>query len=365
MRRLEHGLSLLLLAGAILVLILLRLLPSASQAPDGSVFSSEPDGRRASILLLDELGFDARGWTRSPGHLPRGAALLILSAVPETPPAYVSAVDPGAGEAMAPRSARRLRDPRHYLRFVEEGGTLLVVASEELLEFLSETLGLEEVAQLTWEEWPAEEPVQNDEEDAPLAVALRSGERLDLSWRPRAHFGALPTFSPFEAIAADDEGRNLCMRLRVGRGSIAVLAPDDDLFLNRAIGEGDNALLLVRLVEDLASGGEVLFDEYAIGGWTPDSPIDLALAAGSLGFSLHLILWASLALWVVAWTRSFPPRPRAPGAGLRDPARTRLRGDARRRRALGRPGADAAHRGVAPARVADRAAHGALGRRPA
>jgi len=316
MRRLEHGLSLLLLGGAILVLLLLRLLPSATEAPRGSVFSSEPHGRRAALLVLDELGFDARSWTRSPGHLPRTQALLVLPAVPETPPAYEAAPAVDADPAAASRSARRLRDPLHYLRFVEEGGTLLAVASEEMLAFLSETLGLDEVAQLELlpeeggEEPDEEGDGQGDGEPVPACrISLRSGERLDLRWRPRAHFGALPTFSPFEVIAADEQRRNLCVRASVGRGAVALLAPDDDLFLNRALGEGENGLFLVRLVEQLGGGGEVLFDEYALGGWTPDSPIDLALAAGSLGFTLHLALWACLALWLLAWTRAFPRDP--------------------------------------------------------
>ncbi len=197
MKRLEYGLSLLLVGGLILVLILLWLLPSGTVKRAESVFSAEDDGRRAAFLVLGGLGFEARSWTRSPGHLPRGEILLFVSEIPEKPPAYDTigrAVAARAPDHMdVQRTARRLRDPLHYLRFVEEGGTLVVPASRAHLDFLTEVLGLEEVRQvgLVWEE--------RDEEDVPAVreVLLRSGEPLALSWRPQAHFRTMPVSAPF------------------------------------------------------------------------------------------------------------------------------------------------------------------------
>ena len=312
MRNLEKALTLFFLGGAIAVLLLLQLLPSGSGGPATSVFSVEDRGLRASYLLLEQLGFTPRSWTSSPGHLPRDESLLLMAAVPETPPNYEQtgeAGEPGepgeTGEATPVRS-RRLRDPLHYLRFVEEGGRVLLPADEEELEFLTDTLSLAEFEDLRVIESP---DIEAEIELEPLSLFLGNGERLELEWAPGHYFASLPVTTRFEVLAADEAGRARCVSLPVGRGAFALLAPGDPPFVNELLGEGDNALFLVRLVEALSPGGVVLYDEYALGGWVPDSPLDLALSAQSFPFTLHLVLWALVGLWFVAWARAFARDP--------------------------------------------------------
>ena len=82
-----------------------------------------------------------------------------------------------------------------------------------------------------------------------------------------------------------------------------------DFLDNEVIGERDHALHLTRLVEELDLGGRLLFDEYALGLWDPDSAGGLALSKGVRGVSLHLLLLLLLVVWRAAWTREFPRDP--------------------------------------------------------
>ena len=102
---------------------------------------------------------------------------------------------------VTPASSRRQRDPQHYLRFVEEGGTILLFADSEGLAFLTEQLGLEDLADLELEsiaddlpdarairaadpgiEQEGDEPTEG--EPARTVVLLGTGERLETSWTP-------------------------------------------------------------------------------------------------------------------------------------------------------------------------------------
>ena len=52
-------------------------------------------------------------------------------------------------------------------------------------------------------------------------------------------------------------------------------------------------LLAVRLAErGTADGAPVLFDEYALGRWQPDSALGLALGPSARSFTLHLLVLA-------------------------------------------------------------------------
>lgn len=259
----------------------------------GSALSSEPGGRRAALLLLDELGFDAAPWTREPGHL-EGGGLLLLYDVPPEPVGYP---DPDVAEGDSERAARRLRDRRHYLRFVEDGGTLLVHADDDLVAFLAEELELHELAQLT-------------EDASALRVStafLGSGEELRLSWRP---LRALPETPELEVLLADDEGRALGVALRVDRGHVVLLSSEEDPFDNDSLDDGDHAFLLTRLAERFAGGRPVRFDDYALGLWTPTSALQLALAPRALLLTLHVLAFLGLLCWYGAWVRAFPRDPR-------------------------------------------------------
>jgi len=260
MTRTSNALALILLGALLLIGFLLMLLPSGSARSAGSVRSTQEDGRRALYLLLEELGYQVAGWNQAPGDLPRGNEVLYLPETPETP-----------GYGSRPGTSR-LRDPLHYLRFVEEGGTLITpVDGDEHFEFLTEGLGLEPVRELMLD-W------SGGDDDRITHAILPSGERLKLEWKPSATFQPLPVASPVELLAMDDEGRGLALRLAVGRGSVVLLAPADDWLNNNRIEDGDHAFFIVRLMEECASGGGILFDEYALGGWVPDSPIALAFA---------------------------------------------------------------------------------------
>jgi hypothetical protein len=292
MTRTSNALALILLGALLLIGSLLTLLPGGGARSSGSVRSTEEDGRRALYLLFEELGYQVAGWNQAPGYLPRGSDVLYLPDTPETPPGYASR--PGAS---------RLRDPRHYLRFVEEGGTLITpVDGDAHFEFLAEELGLGPVRELVLDR-------SGGDDDRVTHVTLVSGERLKLEWKPSATFQALSVTSPVELLAMDDEGRGLALRLAVGRGSVVLLAPADEWLNNDQIENGDHALFIVRLIEECASSGRILFDEYVLGGWVPDSPIALAFGPASFAFSLHLILWGLLALWMVVWARPFPRDP--------------------------------------------------------
>ncbi len=305
------GLGRTLGAGAILFLLLagllLALLPSRSTGATGSVFSVEPGGTHALFLLLEELGFQVLPWTRAPGNLPRNSDLLVLMGVPEEPPGYPA---PGAGaeDGGARSSARRLRDLRHYLRFVEEGGTIAMgIASPqgEELAFLRDTLGIPEVAGLGLD--------AQGEGSASLTAVLRSGERLVLARGKVRLAGSLPERA--EVLAADEAGSKLAVRIPIGRGALLLSAVPFELLANRSIDREDDALYFVRLIEELTPFERILFDEYALGGWAPDSPLGLALAPGAILFSLHGLALFLLFLWRSAWVGPFPRDPE-PLAGV-------------------------------------------------
>jgi hypothetical protein len=75
---------------------------------------------------------------------------------------------------------------------------------------------------------------------------------------------------------------------------------------NAHLAVAENSVLLVRLVESAGPVDRVLFDEYALGGWTPLSPIDLAFSPRWFVASAHVLVLLAVALWSVSWVRQFP-----------------------------------------------------------
>ncbi len=292
------------LSTVLLVGFLLAILPSGSARSGSSTSSTAPQGRMAALQLLKELGFRARSWRQAPGHLPVGDHLLILPAAPEPPPGYEDPEPSEPGdEAEGPRirHSRRLRDLRHYVRFLDEGGTILLELDESRRGFLMDTVYLTELEGLEVEF------IHQGTDARPLAV-LRSGEEIRLDEDFDERFVIRETATELEILVKDDEYRDLVVLADVGPGRIALL-PDDRILGNGELGRADHALLLVRLIEELDPRGEILFDDYALGDWNPDSPIHLAFAPGKLGFSLHLVLLIVLALWATAWVFEFPRDP--------------------------------------------------------
>lgn len=200
-----------------------------------------------------------------------------------------------------PAGTSRRRDPQHYLRFLEEGGTILTAFDGDREEFLVDELLIENLGDLwSTDSW-------GDEGDS-ATLYLRSGEQLAYDVSSKERFEVDPFDTPFEVLIKGGHDLDFAVRLEVGRGQL-VLVPDDRFLTNEWIGEKDHALLLVRLVEESGATGRILFDDYSLGGWIPETAIQLAFAPDYFAFSLHLLLWLGLALWMSAWIFPFPRDP--------------------------------------------------------
>lgn len=261
--------------------------PPRAGVPD-SVQSREAGGRRAAASLLDALGHPTEMWSGAPGSLPTGPGVLWLPGVPRP-----------AGEE-GTRPAGELHDPAHYRAHARRGAAL-VLPAEGAEELLTDELGLGRargLARATVEPRDVEELALLG--GAPLRVALPDVALWDPTRLPTA----------FEPIVRAPDGSAFAVELAVGKGRVVVLA--DDRFLdNDAIATADHALLLVRLVEELARGAPVRFDEYALGAWRPTSKTELALGPRMFWLTVNGVLLALLVTWRHAWARSFPRDPEA------------------------------------------------------
>ncbi len=298
--------------------LLLQLVPGGSAQP-ASASSAQEDGRLAAFLLLEELGLRPRVWLAAPGELPRGAHLLWVVAAPEEVELYGEldereAKTPPVTESA--RRARRLLDRLHYDRFVREGGTL-VIALRNIVEIDSSRFGAnrEFVETVLGIDAPELRTDRGQTEGEQLLV-LRDGQELRIASDSWNAFESLEPGSRFERVAVETMPGRLRARewpfaLRVphGRGTVALLA-DDRWLDNERIGEADNALLLVRLVEMLRPpGGDVLIDEYGFRGWSPGSWVSLAFGPTLLGPSLHVLALLALGAWWLGRARAFPRDP--------------------------------------------------------
>jgi hypothetical protein len=295
MRSSTSGLTVVVLAGLILVLALLLLLPGKGETAAHSAFSTRSDGSRAFLLLLDELGYDARPFTGAPGELPGGAALVLA----ETPPEALPRPSPPGPQAdPAQRAPLGRLDPLHYRRFLERGGILIALGGDATREFLTRDLGLAAVDAVAW--LPARPVASIAFEDgvelSPGADPLRLAARAGLPERARV-------------LGRDPAGDAFAVALPCGAGTLVLASPEADFLTNGELGTAQRALLLVRLLEAAGAPRAVLFDEYALGGWTPDSPIELAFGPSVFLFSAHLVLLAALCLVRAAWVRAFPRDP--------------------------------------------------------
>jgi len=275
-----------------------------------SVHGLGDEGWRAAYLLLAELGLHPSAWEQPPGLLPRGHHLLWMPGVPVDPREGALGA-PGTDRDQALEALRMARDasprsPRHYRGFLEQGGRLVVPLSKEMLAFLVDDLGLRalqgsEVEPIV----PAPEKVTMGDEE--LALDLPRAERL---------VGLDPAL-PRETLARTPDGDSLALEIPVGRGGLVLLG-NDDFLDNARLRDADHALFLTRLVEALAPDGEVAFDENALGRWSEEGVLSLAFGADTRLASVHLLLLALLAIWMLAWPREFPrdPEPVEPTAPI-------------------------------------------------
>jgi len=304
-------LSLAVLGTLVLLIAVATFLDAGEGEGRGSVGSNGPDGRRALRLTLERLGFPVDGWEHPPGALPRGANALWMARIPrwdEPDDEEPGAEEPRDEDAAPPRRGRPrigLQSPEHYLHFVESGGSLILPYSAETPAFLQEVLELDGLAALTAaaasaerSEWP---------------VRLASGEVLRVRWSAGGELPQLLTdgsaaplwMSPDPVSGAD---RVLAATIALGSGRVVLLA-DDAFVSNAELIELDHALLATRLVEGLGPIEQLLFDEYALGHWAPDSALSLAFSGRALVPTLQLLAWALLALWCAGWAWRFPRDP--------------------------------------------------------
>lgn len=282
------------------LLLLLALLAQFLQSPPasvaGSVASSTPDGRRALALLLRESGFRAEAWNDAPASLPRDGSLLWLAQPPSTRRTAADAKEPAEP---SPAEAG-LRSPEHYRRFVEEGGTLLVGQSDAARGFLVDALGFTDCAEA--------KPVPGAHAGV-RAFRSERGESIEVDLQRGEVFespGEGSTVRPlWRAVEAQAE---LAVEIPEGRGRV-VLVGDDSFLDNEHVGEHDAALLAVRLAEQFAPGKHVLFDEYALGLWSPRTPAGILVSPSFFLATLHLLLLAALLVLRSAWVREFPRDP--------------------------------------------------------
>ncbi|MBK7875896.1 MAG: hypothetical protein IPJ77_09105 [Planctomycetes bacterium] len=305
--KLQKALTVAVLALVVLALVVQQFLPEGeSKPPPHSVSSTAPDGRRALRETLVKVGFAPEEWRRSPGALPRGNHVVWMADAPFESEHTRGAPPPERDEKQPELHSGRfdLRAAAHYLGFLDDGGTLVVPWTERTRAFLVDELGLEEFDEAPISEaggarsarvvrvadgtlvtvhWPAELALPHELLDA----------GLDAYWlSPRAD----GTEDAFAAL------------LRVGSGAV-VLVADESVWDNEVLGAEGNAELAVRLLEDRLGGGRLLFDEYALGRWEPETALSLAFSESLAPATLHLLALLAAFVWASAWARAFARDP--------------------------------------------------------
>ncbi len=298
--RLEGWFSLIVLLLVLGLALVARGLHEDPEAHAHSVTSTEKDGRRGFFLLAQELGFAPVEWRRAPGELPRGEHVLWL---PERPRAWRP-----EGIKEGPQADLPSVLPNHglenYRRFVEEGGTLVAPLNEDLLEFLSDDFGLSAAEGLELAPAHARERRR---------VRLDSGETLELELS--AALRPLEAGSPGRELwliekQPGEKGPEDLAAVEFACGAGRVVLLGEDAFLdNGAIGKSQNALAGVRLLEQLARGGQLLFDEYCLGDWQPESTLALTASPRVFLLSAHALALLVLFAWARSFARAFPRDP--------------------------------------------------------
>jgi hypothetical protein len=299
--RLGAAVAVLMLLGAGIALALLSRRPS--ETPH-SVESTGSDGWRAAFALLEELGLAPRVWKLRPGLLPSGRQLLVLPRVPIDPRETDLEDDEDEPRAVPDSldlaQVDSLRSPRHYGRFLEQGGLVVAALSQDMLDYLRDEVG---IAALDGAEVEPLEP-------APGRVRMLSGEQLELGLESGSRLTGLDPDLRLTVHAGTLRGETVALELPVGGGALVLLASDGFLD-NSRLREADHALFFVRLVERLAPQEGILFDEHALGVWSEAGTLALAFSPDLRLLTLHLALLALLATWALTWAREFPRDPAA------------------------------------------------------
>lgn len=310
--RFQKGLSIAVGVLVALAITATYLLPSPEQGTLPSVASNRPDGRRALFLTLQRLGFAPEAWRKAPGALPHGEHVLWSFGVPLRAEKGSKSGDHESGpnaNSLSP-AQHGLHSAEQYRSFVDAGGTLILRWNERTRAFLADELALDGVQRF---DAPAVGATQGALGARRITIA--DGSELSAAWHADAALP--PTFCDALARALwtsaepGEEARVLAATIDAGGGRIVLLA--DDAFTSNeqlAVGAGGaGGELAVRLIEEQGVVRRVLFDEYALGLWEPQTAVGLAFSGARLSLTLHAIAALCVLAWMLGWTRSFPRDP--------------------------------------------------------
>ncbi len=291
-------------AGALVLTILLVVVVGAAQRAErsgratvaGSSFRADESGHRAVRLLLDSLGWDVR--SRRGARLPRGTGHVLIR---------VEGL-PGAGTGGVPERERRSAGAA-LARWVEAGNGVLLLASEAPLgSGFPAVRARFDVPTPAFPMGPLPVPGNT------AALEGIFGERPDV---PRAGGGVVeehampglgdPWITPYHVVSArpadtvlatrteDGDAQPVIVETTRGRGRVIVVA-DPWFATNVRLAQGDNAAWMGTLVERLAAGGEVWFDDRAMGQSATRGVLSLFQEEGFgaallAGFLLLLLVW--------------------------------------------------------------------------
>ena len=329
------GIALLVLALA-LALVGLFMDGGDTQLP-GSVRDRHAQGRRAALALATELGLDARASNlpvrAAPGREGGPAGALWLAELP-------SSFEPAAESREAPPIPVEELGPASYRRFLAAGGTLVVPARAGAREFVTDWLGAQALGPAL-ERWEEQAEQVRAEESAPqvdapgqatspaveeldphvlveLPLQVRARRRGAITLRGEVYQLSLEEAPLLEeaalgaarSLAGNSQGGVLIALESVGPGRVALLASDAFLS-NEQLPREEHAAFFVSLARELARGGPLRFDEFALGDWRPEGPWQWSLGARMRGLTLHLALALALLVWRAAWPREFVRDPEA------------------------------------------------------
>ncbi len=260
---------------------------------DDAIESVDTNGRRALWLELSELGFQPVRWDDSPNHL-HGHDLLWLANVP-------TASMPGSRSTDADLKRVGLHALDHYREFVERGGTLMLRGDAAATHFLADDLGFEACRSLVIDG----DVTESNAGDCTVHTGADEDLHVGIDGAVFAPLDPNSTARVVWTATCSERTHPFVVEVREGAGSVVLLA-QDSFVRNGAIGEHDNAVAAVRLVEQVLGDGRLLLDAYETGSWSPPSLFGLLLSPRFLLATLHVCMFLAMFVWMQAFARAFP-----------------------------------------------------------